>query len=335
MCNQRGAGEISEVNMPSIGAIIVNYRTGPLVVESLAALANERQRLQGLLHVYVVDNNSEDGSVELLNSEIIRRGWEAWVRLLPQSVNLGFAGGNNVALKHMLNQRDDYSFIYFVNPDAYIQPGAIEEARDFLVERPGIGILGSAIIRPDGSRRTSAFRFPTFVGEFLRGARTSILTRILACWDIAPAPQDVPHKTDWVTGAAFMVRREVIEQIGLMDEGYFLYYEELDYMRRATDKGWEIWHNPKSVVLHLSGQATQISQRDEIPDYWYRSWRRYFVKNHGRLYAALAGCSWLLGNIILRCKLFTQGHESRTRAAAFWRFFRLALIPSITRGMER
>lgn len=320
--------------MRNIAAIVVNYRTAPLVVDGLMALGEERQRLDGKLHVYVVDNNSEDGSVESLEAEVARRRWESWVRLLPQSANLGFASGNNVALAEILAFADDYPFIFFVNPDACIRPGAIEVAKNFLLERPEIGIVGSSLIDPDGSRHVSAFRFPSLIGEFLKGAKTGVLTRLLHPWYMAPSSQDVPHRTDWVSGAAFMVRREVVEQIGFMDEGYFLYYEETDFMRRAAKADWEVWHNPKSAVVHLGGQATQMSRSDLMPDYWYQSWRRYFVKNHGRLYACVAGICWLLGHVIHRTKDFVLGREASADPITIRRFVRLSLVPSIVRGLN-
>lgn len=312
----------------------MNYRTPRLVVECLVALAEEKERLHGKLDIFIVDNNSDDGSVQLLEAEIAKRGWRNWVRLFPLAANLGFAAGNNVALARILDSQEDFPFFFFVNPDACIRPGAIEAARDFILERPEIGIVGSALIDPDGSRHVSAFRFPSPIGEFLKGARTDILTRFWHPWLIAPSPQDVPHKTDWVSGAAFMVRREVVEQIGLMDEGYFLYYEETDFMLRAAEAGWEVWCNPGSRVVHLGGQATQVSRNVAMPDYWYQSWRRYFVKNHGRLYACVAGVCWLLGHMFHRAKDFILGRKASADSVTIWRFVRLSLVPSMTRGVN-
>ncbi len=324
--------------MQSVGVIIVNYRTAPLVIENLSALAVEKERLNSQLQVYVVDNDSRDGSVQLLSAEIASRGWADWVRLLPQTANLGFAGGNNVALANMLSNPQDCPFIFFLNPDACIQPGAVHSSRDFLLKRPEAGIVGSLLINPDGSSRRCAFRFPSPVGEFIRGAKTNMLACLLSRWDISPPLQPVQHKTDWVSGAAFMVRRNVFEQTGLMDDNFFLYYEEVDFMLRTTKLNWEIWHNPESIVMHLAGQATgireEISQRGALPDYWYRSWRRYFVKNHGRCRAFLSGSCWLLGETIFRVKSIAQGRNIPTGGVSMTKFLRLSLVPIITRGLR-
>ena len=323
--------------MPDIAVIIVNYRTAPLVADSLYTLAAERERLGGKLRVYVVDNNSGDGSASLLAEEIEKRGWDSWVRLMPQAMNLGFAGGNNVALAEIVHTLNNREFIFFLNPDACIRPGAIESSRDILLKRPEIGIIGSLLTNPDGSSRRCAFRFPSPMGEFLRGAKTGIFTRLFQRWEGAPPPRGIHHKTDWVSGAAFMVRSKVFDGVGLMDDGYFLYFEEVDFMLRASEAGWEIWHNPESRVVHLAGQSTKIreglAQSGPMPEYWYRSWRRYFVKNHGRTGACLAGLCWLLGAILFRIKSALLSRKIDGGAVTITQFFRLSLIPAITRGL--
>jgi N-acetylglucosaminyl-diphospho-decaprenol L-rhamnosyltransferase len=323
--------------MGRIGVIIVNFRTAPLVIENLFALAAENTRLGGRLKVYVVENDSGDGSASVLAAKISEQGWGDWVHLRPQTKNLGFAGGNNVALAEILACPDDCPFIFFVNPDACVRPGAIEASINLLLDRSEVGIVGSLLINPDGSARRCAFRFPSLMGEFLRGAKTDFLTRLFQRWEIAPLPQKRSYETDWVSGAAFMARRSVFEQIGLLDDHYFLYYEEVDFMHRARRANWTIWHNADSKVVHLAGQATKVkggqSQDGALPGYWYQSWRRYFVKNHGRWYACLAGGCWLLGELIFRLKLFVQGHKLHPGGVSMRQFWKLSLMPTI-KGLE-
>lgn len=317
--------------MNNIGIIIVNYCTPALVVANIESLAEENGRLGGALKVYVVDNCSKDGSTALIFGEIERRGWGDWVRLIPQQSNLGFAGGNNVALAEILERPNYCPYIMFLNPDATITPGSIESSRQFLLQRAEVGVVGSQLANPDGTQRRSAFRYPSPIGEFLRGARTGVLTRLFRRWEIAPPPEDTPQRTDWVSGAAFMVRRRVVEQVGLLDDRFFLYYEEVDFMRRINNANWEVWHNPKSVVVHLAGQATKIrgevSEAGALPEYWYESWQRYYMKNHGRGKTCLAGLCWILGESIFRLRLWLRGDLPPPGAATISKFWKIALLP--------
>src|SRR5277367_5597369 len=101
---------------------------------------------------------------------------------------------------------------------------------------------------------------------------------------VAPEPRAAAHRTDWVNGASMMVRREVFDSIGLMDEKFFLYYEETDFCLRALEAGWPTWTVPSSRVVHLEGQSTgatgAIAKRKRVPKYWFDSRRRYFRKHH-------------------------------------------------------
>lgn len=107
-----------------------------------------------------------------------------------------------------------------------------------------------------------------------------------------------------------MVRREVFESVGLMDEGYFLYYEETDFCLQAKRAGWSCWHVPQSRVMHILGQSTGVTatnqQPKRLPQYWFDSRRRYFLKNHGWLYAAMVDVSWLVGFSLWRARRILQ-----------------------------
>ena len=172
--------------------------------------------------------------------------------------------------------------------------------------------MGSCLEEADGTVSCSAFRFPSLLSEFLRGAGIGILDKLLHRWVVAPLPKDRPHKTDWVSGASFMVRRTVFERIGLLDEEYFLYFDEVDFMKSAAKANLEVWHNPNARVMHMAGSATKIknvrAQNGRLPPYWYDSWRRYFLKHHGRLGALLAGSGWLTGHLLQSLKrIFRAG----------------------------
>jgi N-acetylglucosaminyl-diphospho-decaprenol L-rhamnosyltransferase len=117
-------------------------------------------------------------------------------------------------------------------------------------------------------------------------------------------------QVDWLPGASMMIRREVFKSIGLMDEGYFLYYEETDFCLQARRANWSCWYVPQSRVMHIAGQSTGVTDRKAVPrrlpQYWFNSRRRYFTKNHGIFYAALADLAWTVGFVLWRLRRVVQ-----------------------------
>jgi hypothetical protein len=275
--------------------VIVNYKTAGLTLDCLASL--EADGLDGI-DVIVVDNESGDGSLERLSQEVTGRGWQGWCRVVAAGRNAGFAAGNNVGIRLTMQRDEPPEAVHLLNPDTYVRPGAVHELRAFLAQHERAGIAGSQLENPDGSVRRAAFRFPTVLSEFEGQARLGPVSALLSRWVVAPPLAQGPSRMGWVSGASLMVRRSVIERIGLMDESYFLYFEETDYCLAVARAGYEVWHVPASRVVHLVGQSTGVNRPGEVkprPRYWYESRRRYFVKNHGRLVADLADAGLWLG----------------------------------------
>jgi GT2 family glycosyltransferase len=147
---------------------------------------------------------------------------------------------------------------------------------------PQVGIAGSQLENADGGLDSSAHIFPSPLSELDAGARLGVLSRFLYRYAVTSAPQNLSHVCDWVSGASMMIRRQVIEDIGWMDEKFFLYFEEVDYCRRARQAGWECWYVPDSRVVHLEGASTGIrASSKRRARYWYDSRRRFFVKHYG------------------------------------------------------
>jgi len=291
--------------------VIVNYRTAALVIESLASLAGEIAASPGS-RVVVVDNASGDGSAETLARAVVERGWSAWASVRPSAVNGGFSYGNNLVVREALaasaTQRPAY--VWVLNPDTRVDPGAMAALVDFAEAHPRVGIAGSALRNDDGSEWPYAFRFPSFWSELESGARLGPLSRLLRKRAVLRAMNDQPAQVDWMPGASMLVRREVFEQVGLMDEGYFLYYEETDFFLHAQRAGWESWYVPASRVMHIAGASTGVTgekvMKKRMPAYWFESRRRYFVKNHGRAYAMAVDAAWLLAHLSFRARRALQ-----------------------------
>ncbi|MBF2026925.1 MAG: glycosyltransferase family 2 protein [Oscillatoriales cyanobacterium C42_A2020_001] len=302
--------ELSVDSQPRLLIVTVNYRTADLVIESLRSLANEIQTTP-IFKVAVVDNNSGDGSAGKIAAAIAAEGWEDWATLMPSSVNGGFSYGNNYAIRPALQSTNPPDYFLLLNPDAQVRPGALQALIDFMDQHPKVGIAGASLEEQNGKPWPYAFRFPSIIGEFEFGFRLGIVSKLLSQWKVVKVmEQDKEQPIDWLPGACMMIRREVFESIGLMDEGYFLYYEETDFCLQAKRAGWGCWYVPQSRVMHILGQSTGVTAKNQapkrLPQYWYDSRRRYFLKNHGWFYAAVADASWLVGYGLWRIRRVLQ-----------------------------
>jgi GT2 family glycosyltransferase len=293
----------------STAVVIVNYRTAALVVDCLGTLAPEVAAEPGL-RVVVVDNASGDDSMAVLGQAIQKSGW-SWVTLRPQDRNGGFAFGNNAAVRELLHSSNRPKFVWLLNPDTLVRPGAATALIDFLEQHPRVGIAGGRLEFPDGQPQTAAFRFPSLASELEDTIRIGFVSRALERFRVPPPPRAEAHRTDWVNGASMMVRREVFETVGLMDERYFLYFEETDFCRRARAVGWDVWHVPASRVVHLEGQSTGVTganlAKKRRPTYWFDSRARYFRKHHGATYAFLADLTFMSGFATWRAHRWIRG----------------------------
>jgi N-acetylglucosaminyl-diphospho-decaprenol L-rhamnosyltransferase len=272
----------------SVTTITVTYKSASWVAKSLAALAAERARRPDIeLLAVVVDNAS--GDAPELRRVIDENGWQGWVTLITAERNGGFAYGNNVALRHAYAQARVPDYFYLLNPDAEVCPGAIEALVEFLEQHADAGLAASSI-EESGEVWPWAFRFPSWASELESGLSFGPVTKLLDSRTVLRKMGDVPVQVDWFPGASMMMRRKLVDDIGGMDESYFLYFEETDYLRRAQEAHWSAWYVPKSRVKHSAGQSTGVTKRGEqprrLPDYWWESRRRYFAKNHGLPYAA-------------------------------------------------
>ena len=292
--------------------VIVNFQTADLAIDCLKSLVAPGTAPDGT-RVVIVDGASGDDSVERIAGAIESHGWSEQVNLLPLAVNGGFAYGNNRGLEHAVALFGRSRYVLFLNPDTVVRPGAFIPLVEFMDAHPKAGIAGSRLEDPDGTRQACAFRFPSIAAEFEGEARLGPVTRLLGRWRIAPDMPDEPQPIDWVSGACMIVRDVLQDEIGMMDERYFLYYEEVDFSLRAARAGWQCWHVPQSRVVHLVGQATGVTVRfarpARRPAYWFESRRRYFNKHHGRFYAALADAAWVAGHILWRGRQTIEGRR--------------------------
>lgn len=251
-----------------LSVTIVSWNT---VADLRCCLQSLRERAdEASFEVIVVDNDSRDGSAEMVEREF------AEIRLIRAGRNLGFTAGHNRALGERRG-RD----AFLLNPDAIVHPGAIRELVAYARAHVEVGILGPKLLNPDGTLQYSCRTFPNPVAAAFRGTFLGRLfpkNRYVREYLMTDWPHDQPREVDWVSGAALYVKGEVMERVGLFDEGFFMFCEEVDWCKRAWEAGFRVRYLPTAVVTHVIGRSTdQVANRMIV--LFHRSMLRYYVKH--------------------------------------------------------
>jgi GT2 family glycosyltransferase/glycosyltransferase involved in cell wall biosynthesis len=305
-------------NTPDVSIIIVSYNVAGLLEECLRSIFGREQDSLSV-EVIVVDNASRDGSAGLVRERFPQ------VKLIENVHNYGFPRGCNQGLRAASGR-----YLFFLNPDAKLEPGALSKLVGFLEQQPEAGIVGPQLRYPDGSLQPNRRRFP---GRSLAFVESTILQRYqpfknwstlrrFYCEDL---PLDQQQQVDWLVGAAFVVRQEVVEQIGGLDERFFMYSEELDFCKRARAKGWQVWYLPKAVVTHQEGR----SSAQDVPFRhinFQTSKVSYYRKHYGRLFAEVLRL-FLLGTYLFQ--FAEEGAKLLLRHKPELRRERLAMIRKV------
>jgi len=275
------------------------------------------------IEVIVVDNASSDSSVAMIEEEFPQ------VQLIANSENVGFTVGNNQGIAATRGR-----YILLLNPDTEIVGDALTTMLAYMDDHPQVGALGPQLLNPDGSIQSSRRRFPTIATAFLE---STILqqwfprNRVTRHYYITDRPDDEVQEVDWVTGACLLARRETIEEVGLLDEGFFMYSEELDWCRRIKAQGWQLIYLPTARVIHHGAQSSeQVKSFQHIQ--FQRSKIRYFRKHHGPWQAAVLRLFILatyLYQLIVEALKWLVGHNRPLRAKrvrAYWRVLESRLV---------
>jgi len=258
---------------PDISVVIVNWNTRALLAECIAAV---EQEAAAVAHdIWVVDNGSTDDSVAMLRRDFPH------VQVIESQINLGFAGANNLAM-----QRSEGRYLLLLNTDAILTPGSLLTLLELAETTPRAGIVGAHLLNPDGTFQASYTDFPTLWQEFL--ILSTIGRRLHGRWYPSHAAEEAKgaQRGDYVEGACLLVRRAALAEVGGLDEGYFMYAEEVDWCKRMAGAGWEVWYAPAAKVIHIGGASSTNRKTSREADL-YRSRVRYFRIHHGRLWAEM------------------------------------------------
>ncbi len=262
-------------NAIEMSIIIVNWNTREILADCLQAVLDDiGVPAEAGMEVYVVDNASSDGSVDMLRKRF------PWVKLITNQENVGFARANNQAMDECSGE-----YVLLLNSDTKVHRGALHALIDFMHSTPNAGAAGSLLLNPDGTLQHSCYHVPTLFREFWRLLHLDTLYRY-ALYDMQSWPQDRPRSVEVVQGASLVVRRQVLDKLGGLDEDYFIYTEEVDWCDRILRAGWKIYWVPQSKVIHFGGQSTQqVAQAMFLR--LYESKILFFRKHRGPLVTLL------------------------------------------------
>ena len=283
------------------------YRVPELTIDCLRSLSSEIGRVPGT-KVGLLENGSGRDAVEKLTRAIQENGWDSWVELTTVDVNQGFCKGNNILIRPALASEDPPEYVLLLNSDTIVWEHALDSLVAFMDSHPRAGIAGSRMLNPDGKVRASPFRFPGIINELDRGLRLGPVSKLLSAWALEPPKPQQPTRVDWVSGASMMLRRTMLEEIGLLDEGLYTYFDDIDIGIRAKRAGWETWYVTESPVVHLGGSSTGVTPKSvkRRPAYWFQARRRLFLKSYGKIYTALADAAFLIGFALWRLRRWIQ-----------------------------
>jgi N-acetylglucosaminyl-diphospho-decaprenol L-rhamnosyltransferase len=249
--------------LTDLSVSIVNTNSRELLLACLETLRGTNAE------IVVLDNASEDGSADAVCERFPD------VRLIAQDFRAGFAANHNTVIRATSGR-----YVYVLNEDTTAGDWALEQIVAYLDAHPGVAVLGPRLVYPDGRLQDSAWRFPTPLVSTL-----GLLT--VGKLGVKQSRGREARTVDWVMGAALVLRREALEQVGLFDEDFFLYSEEVDLQFRLRQAGWEVHYLPEATVVHHESQFSAEIPERRINEMW-RSRHRYWHKHHGRAGARVA-----------------------------------------------
>ena len=277
-----------------LSIVIVSYNVRDLLQRCLNALRSETLKLE----TFVVDNASSDGSAAM-----VREKFPA-VHLIANTENRGFAAANNQAFPQTRGR-----YVMMLNPDTEVQAGALDLLVRFMDTHPRAGACGGKLVYGDGSLQHSAFAFPMLAQILLdffplnwRLTNSRLNGRYPMTW----YARDEPFQVDHPLGADFLVRRETAEQVGWLDDQFFIYCEEIDWAMRIKRAGWQIWCVPQAVIVHHEAQSTRQFRDAMFVELWRARWR-LFHKHYSPWFR------WAAKQIV-RLGLWNEARKARVRS---------------------
>lgn len=266
---------VKAVSAVKLSVVTVSWNVVGLLRRCLQTLSDELSSITENVEVFIIDNASADGSAQMVAAEFPQ------FHLIANDSNRGFAIANNQALKL---SRSEY--VLLLNPDTEVQPGALATLINFMDSNPDAAIVAPQLLNSDGSVQRSCREFPTFAGmlyELLGLSKMFPNHPLFGRYKMLEFNHDYCREVDQPEGACLMMRRSVIDQVGMLDEGFFMLFEEVDWCYRIKQANWQIWFTPEAKVIHHYGQSIkQVKARMILSSHrgLYRYWRKHL--SHGQ-----------------------------------------------------
>ena len=316
--------------MLDLAIIIVNYRTPSVTTECLASILPEASEYS--IGVVVVDNASGDNSVSLIEDWCKINDSNSIINVISSAENLGFSGGNNIGIKSV-----HAKYYLLLNSDTLLHKDALKILIETASKSPKAGLVTPMLIGPDGSPQESCFNFMTPVSEFISAARTGFVYKILSKFTIPLPITNETSSPPWSSFACVLIRSEVFNDIGLLDDGFFMYYEDAEFCYRARKAGWDIINEPSAQVIHLGGMSSSfnddLKSRKRTPRYLYESRARFFYILYGRAGLLAANLLWLLGRIISK-SIQCMGRSNKAIPHKQWLDIWINFLNPLARGRK-
>ena len=309
--------------MIDLSIVVVSWNVQELLSRCLRSVLDGSKSSAPDAEVIVVDNGSTDGSAHMVRTEFPH------ICLIANADNRGFPAANNQGIAIAKGR-----YVLLLNPDTEVVADALAVMVSYADAHPDVGVVGPRLLNPDGSVQPSRRRFPTLTTAFFESTWLERYAprRLLERYYVLDQPDDATLSVDWVDGSALMARREAVEQVGLMDEGFFMYSEELDWCRRFRGAGWRVVYLPTARVIHHKGKSSE-QVAAACHTHFQTSKIRYFRKHHspaaaGALRLFLLGSyAWQLG---LEGVKWLVGHKRPLRVqrlVAYWQVIQSRLKP--------
>lgn len=305
----------------SLSIVIVTWNAKQYTCECLESLEN--QWPSRLLQIIVVDNASSDGTESLVHEKFPQ------VMLIQSGSNVGFAKGNNLGIRKSTGK-----YLFLINSDVHVLPGCLRKMVDFMEEHPDIGMLGPQMLDRQCRVARSAMRFPTVWNVFLRALaleRVFKRSRLFGGYLMSDFPHDRIADVEVLNGWFWMIRRQSLDQVGLLDESFFMYSEDIDWCKRFRENGWRLVFFPRAQAIHYGGASST-----NAPVRFYleklKASNQYFRKHHGRLslflyrvaivlHESLRLCAYLASYVLQKPSRAQAGYKIRRSAAGLaWMF---------------
>lgn len=274
---------------------VINYKTADLTIQCTQSVLDCLGGVDG--HVVIVDNRSDDGSVERISTWITKNDHGDRVHLVQSATNSGFSGGHNQGMGAMSAE-----YYLILNSDAVLLPGFIDQILSAADAEPAMGFFSPRIDYDDGGQQISCFRFMSPLSELIRGAESRPVAQLLAHRRVALEMPPEPDQVEWASFACILLRAKMTRQLGPMDEGYFLYFEDVEYCWRARQAGWRIRYVPQARAIHFRGGSGPVKSlakaKKRLPAYYYASRTRVLYQMYGTGGLLLANLTWFFGRAI-------------------------------------